>query len=95
MWLIVWPVSNHRIRSHLLVRLTRLCIGETRCGLHWHVVTQLLLLSCLCFRKDAKKVQKLEAQIPYHEGRGNKDEAAKLREQVEDIWTKARQAAAF
>lgn len=49
----------------------------------------------LCSRKDAKKVQKLEAQIPYHEGRGNKDEAAKLREQIEDIWSKARQAAAF
>jgi len=44
-------------------------------------------------RKDAKKVQKLEAQIPYHEGRGNKDEAQKIRDQVAAIWEKAKEAA--
>lgn len=44
-------------------------------------------------RKDAKKVSKLEAQIPYHEGRGNKEEVEKIKEQVEAIWEKAREAA--
>eukprot|EP00529_Nitzschia_sp_RCC80_P001309 CAMPEP_0113492032 /NCGR_PEP_ID=MMETSP0014_2-20120614/27862_1 /TAXON_ID=2857 /ORGANISM="Nitzschia sp." /LENGTH=93 /DNA_ID=CAMNT_0000385841 /DNA_START=200 /DNA_END=481 /DNA_ORIENTATION=- /assembly_acc=CAM_ASM_000159 len=43
-------------------------------------------------RKDAKKVAKLEAQIPYHEGRGNKDEVSKIKEQVEEIWRKTREA---
>ena len=51
------------------------------------------LLSCSrSFRKDAKKVQKLEAQIPYHEGRGNKEEVEKIKEQVALIWGKAREA---
>lgn len=44
-------------------------------------------------RKDAKKVQKLESQIPYHEGRGNFEEAQKVREQIEDIWRKAKETA--
>lgn len=44
-------------------------------------------------RKDAKKVAKLEAQIPYHEGRGNKEEVEKIKEQVADIWAKTREAA--
>ncbi|EJK53522.1 hypothetical protein THAOC_27029 [Thalassiosira oceanica] len=43
-------------------------------------------------RKDQKKVDKLTAQIPYHEGRGNKDEVTKIKEQVESIWQKARDA---
>jgi len=46
-----------------------------------------------CCRKDAKKVSKLEAQIPYHEGRGNKDEVDKIKEQIDAIWEKAREAA--
>jgi len=33
---------------------------------------------------------KLEAQIPYHEGRGNMEEADKIREQIADIMAKAR-----
>ena len=41
------------------------------------------------YRKDAKKVAKLESQIPYHEGRGNKDEAEKIRQQIKAIWDKA------
>ena len=45
------------------------------------------------YRKDAKKVSKLEAQIPYHEGRGNKEEVEKIKAQVEAIWEKAREAA--
>ena len=58
----------------------------------------LLLLSLIIWaspnnRKDAKKVSKLEAQIPYHEGRGNKDEVEKIKQQVADIWEKAREAA--
>lgn len=44
-------------------------------------------------RKDAKKVSKLEAQIPYHEGRGNKEEVAKIKEQIDAIWAKTREAA--
>ena len=44
-------------------------------------------------RKDAKKVSKLEAQIPYHEGRGDKEAAEKIRQQIEDIWTKTKEAA--
>jgi hypothetical protein len=45
------------------------------------------------YRKDAKKVSKLEAQIPYHEGRGNKDEVEKIKEQIASIWEKTREAA--
>eukprot|EP00587_Corethron_hystrix_P015239 CAMPEP_0113325598 /NCGR_PEP_ID=MMETSP0010_2-20120614/17878_1 /TAXON_ID=216773 ORGANISM="Corethron hystrix, Strain 308" /NCGR_SAMPLE_ID=MMETSP0010_2 /ASSEMBLY_ACC=CAM_ASM_000155 /LENGTH=44 /DNA_ID=CAMNT_0000185483 /DNA_START=74 /DNA_END=205 /DNA_ORIENTATION=+ /assembly_acc=CAM_ASM_000155 len=30
-------------------------------------------------KKEAKKVSKLEAQIPFHEGRGNKEEAEKIK----------------
>ncbi|KAL9178633.1 hypothetical protein ACHAXT_001971 [Thalassiosira profunda] len=44
-------------------------------------------------KKDQKKVDKLTAQIPYHEGRGNKEEVAKIKEQVEAIWEKTREAA--
>eukprot|EP00804_Cyclotella_cryptica_P019643 CCRYP_013992-RA/>CCRYP_013992-RA protein AED:0.09 eAED:0.09 QI:319/1/1/1/1/1/2/278/60 len=44
-------------------------------------------------KKDQKKVDKLEAQIPYHEGRGNLDEVTKIKEQVAAIWDKAREAA--
>lgn len=43
-------------------------------------------------RKDQKKVTKLEAQIPYHEGRGNKEEVTKIKEQIAAIWEKAREA---
>lgn len=44
------------------------------------------------YRKDAKKVTKLEAQIPYHQGRGNTDEVDKIKNQIESIWAKARAA---
>ena len=50
----------------------------------------LLTFFVLVYRRDAKKVAKLESQIPYHEGRGNKEEAQKLKDQVEAIWEKAR-----
>jgi len=40
----------------------------------------------------SKKVTKLEAQIPYHEGRGNKEEAEKIRQQIKAIWDKAIEA---
>lgn len=43
-------------------------------------------------KKDQKKVTKLESQIPYHEGRGNKDEVVKIKEQIEAIWTKTKEA---
>jgi len=45
------------------------------------------------YRKDQKKVDKLTAQIPYHEGRGNFEEVEKIRQQVEAIWQKTREAA--
>jgi hypothetical protein len=43
-------------------------------------------------KKDLKKVTKLESQIPYHEGRGNKDEVQKIKDQVEKIWQKTKEA---
>ncbi len=43
-------------------------------------------------RKDAKKVAKLEAMIPYHEGRKNDEEVTKLKEQIASIWEKAKEA---
>ena len=52
-----------------------------------------LFFSLVANRKDQKKVTKLEAQIPYHEGRGNKEEAEKLRQQIADIWDKAKETA--
>jgi hypothetical protein len=50
-------------------------------------------VSFVVSRKDAKKVSKLEAQIPYHEGRGNKEEVEKIKEQVAAIWVKTKEAA--
>ena len=44
-------------------------------------------------RKDQKKVDKLTAMIPYHEGRKNDAEVAKIKDQVETIWQKTRDAA--
>jgi hypothetical protein len=35
----------------------------------------------------------LEAQIPYHEGRSNKEEVEKIKAQVAAIWEKTREAA--
>lgn len=43
-------------------------------------------------RKDAKKVAKLESQIPFHEGRGNLEEVTKIKDQIAAIWEKAREA---
>jgi len=43
-------------------------------------------------KKDLKKVTKLEAQIPYHEGRGNKEEVTKIKNKVDAIWDKTREA---
>jgi len=42
-------------------------------------------------RKEQKKVDKLSSQIPYHEGRGNKEEVDKIKQQVEAIWVKAKE----
>eukprot|EP00979_Chaetoceros_neogracilis_P003247 scaffold575_cov158-Chaetoceros_neogracile.AAC.2 len=44
-------------------------------------------------KKDQKKVFKLTAMIPYHEGRRNDAEVAKIKEQVESIWQKTKEAA--
>jgi len=38
-------------------------------------------------------VAKLEAQIPYHEGRGEADKVDKLKDQIKSIWDKAKEAA--
>ena len=43
-------------------------------------------------KKDQKKVAKLEAQIPYHQGRGDMEEVEKIKGQVEVLWAKARAA---
>eukprot|EP00557_Chaetoceros_sp_GSL56_P010332 CAMPEP_0176478354 /NCGR_PEP_ID=MMETSP0200_2-20121128/1139_1 /TAXON_ID=947934 /ORGANISM="Chaetoceros sp., Strain GSL56" /LENGTH=62 /DNA_ID=CAMNT_0017874281 /DNA_START=87 /DNA_END=275 /DNA_ORIENTATION=- len=43
-------------------------------------------------KKDQKKVDKLTAMIPYHEGRGNKEEVEKIKQQIDDIWQKAKEA---
>eukprot|EP00571_Detonula_confervacea_P015540 CAMPEP_0172309620 /NCGR_PEP_ID=MMETSP1058-20130122/10264_1 /TAXON_ID=83371 /ORGANISM="Detonula confervacea, Strain CCMP 353" /LENGTH=60 /DNA_ID=CAMNT_0013022279 /DNA_START=90 /DNA_END=272 /DNA_ORIENTATION=- len=43
-------------------------------------------------KKEQKKVDKLSAQIPYHEGRGNKEEVTKIKERVDAIWIKAKEA---
>jgi hypothetical protein len=37
-------------------------------------------------------VDKLTAMIPYHEGRGNKEEVEKIKQQVDDIVEKAKEA---
>ena len=47
----------------------------------------------ISFRKDQKKVTKLEAKIPYFEGRGNTEEVEKIKQQIETIWVKTREAA--
>lgn len=60
-----------------------------------HYFDFVVFLPCAFHRKDQKKVTKLEAQIPYHEGRGNKDEVVKIKEQIADIWEKAKLAAAM
>jgi hypothetical protein len=44
------------------------------------------------YRKDQKKVDKLTAQLPYHEGRGNMEEVTKIKGQIESFWEKAREA---
>lgn len=44
-------------------------------------------------RKEQKKVTKLEAQIPYHVGRGEKEEADKIQQKIDAIWAKAKEAA--
>ena len=43
-------------------------------------------------KKDQKKVDKLAAQIPYHEGRGNLEEVTKIKDKIEEITEKAREA---
>lgn len=60
---------------------------------HTNHSISLTLSSTTQHRKDQKKVDKLTAQIPYHEGRGNKEEVEKIKSQVEAIWTKTREAA--
>ena len=45
------------------------------------------------YRKDQKKVDKLNAQIPYHEGRGEHEEVTKIKDKVDAIWAKTRAAA--
>eukprot|EP00527_Entomoneis_sp_CCMP2396_P002552 CAMPEP_0198137846 /NCGR_PEP_ID=MMETSP1443-20131203/1303_1 /TAXON_ID=186043 /ORGANISM="Entomoneis sp., Strain CCMP2396" /LENGTH=62 /DNA_ID=CAMNT_0043799407 /DNA_START=69 /DNA_END=257 /DNA_ORIENTATION=- len=44
-------------------------------------------------KKDQKKVDKLTAQIPFHDSRGNKEDVLKINEQIASITLKARQAA--
>lgn len=51
------------------------------------------LFSQPSYRKDQKKLSKLEAQIPYYQGRGNNEEVDKLKQQIEEIKRQAREAA--
>eukprot|EP00520_Triparma_pacifica_P012018 CAMPEP_0118632228 /NCGR_PEP_ID=MMETSP0785-20121206/327_1 /TAXON_ID=91992 /ORGANISM="Bolidomonas pacifica, Strain CCMP 1866" /LENGTH=63 /DNA_ID=CAMNT_0006522973 /DNA_START=247 /DNA_END=438 /DNA_ORIENTATION=+ len=46
-------------------------------------------------KKDAKKVKKLEAQIPYYEGRRENEEAEKIRQQVTAIIDRAKAEQGF
>ena len=65
----------------------------SKCALNKQIVF-LLFDELLCsYRKDKKKVDKLQSQIPYHEGRGNKEEVEKIKEQIEEIWERTREAA--
>ena len=41
-------------------------------------------------KKDKKKVDKLTPKIAFHEGKNEKDEAQKIRDQIANIWEKAR-----
>mmetsp|Transcript_20052 Transcript_20052/g.30390 ORF Transcript_20052/g.30390 Transcript_20052/m.30390 type:complete len:140 (+) Transcript_20052:75-494(+) len=43
-------------------------------------------------KKEQKKVDKLSAQIPYHQGRGNMEEVTKIKGQIDSIWEKAKEA---
>jgi len=43
-------------------------------------------------KKDQKKVDKLTAMIPYHEGRQHAEEVGKIKEKVDAIWQKAKEA---
>eukprot|EP00519_Triparma_laevis_P008547 CAMPEP_0182519712 /NCGR_PEP_ID=MMETSP1321-20130603/45236_1 /TAXON_ID=91990 /ORGANISM="Bolidomonas sp., Strain RCC1657" /LENGTH=63 /DNA_ID=CAMNT_0024727697 /DNA_START=380 /DNA_END=571 /DNA_ORIENTATION=+ len=46
-------------------------------------------------KKDTKKIKKLEAQIPYYEGRREDAEAQKIREQITAIVDKAKAEQGF
>eukprot|EP00567_Pseudictyota_dubia_P011130 CAMPEP_0197432160 /NCGR_PEP_ID=MMETSP1175-20131217/264_1 /TAXON_ID=1003142 /ORGANISM="Triceratium dubium, Strain CCMP147" /LENGTH=60 /DNA_ID=CAMNT_0042960165 /DNA_START=86 /DNA_END=268 /DNA_ORIENTATION=- len=46
-------------------------------------------------KKGAKKIAKLEAQIPYHEGRSETDEVEKIKQKVADIRQKEMEAQGF
>eukprot|EP00548_Thalassiothrix_antarctica_P006173 CAMPEP_0194137226 /NCGR_PEP_ID=MMETSP0152-20130528/7154_1 /TAXON_ID=1049557 /ORGANISM="Thalassiothrix antarctica, Strain L6-D1" /LENGTH=72 /DNA_ID=CAMNT_0038834171 /DNA_START=82 /DNA_END=298 /DNA_ORIENTATION=- len=46
-------------------------------------------------KKEKKKVDKLEAQIPYYDARKEQDEVNKLRGKIDKIWDKARAERAF
>jgi len=52
----------------------------------------IFVLYLIC-RKDQKKISKLEAQIPYYQGRGNTEEVEKLKQQIEELKRQAREAA--
>jgi hypothetical protein len=84
------------ILSTALSSLVKYLVTEVQ-RFHWLLLFNLLAYSshpcCFTLRKDAKKVSKLEAQIPYHEGRGNKDEVEKIKAQVAAIWEKAKESA--
>jgi len=57
-----------------------------------HLLSPPSIANC---RKDQKKVDKLTAQIPYHDGRGEKDEVEKIKGRIDSIWAKAKEAQGF
>ena len=52
----------------------------------------MLSRSSKLYRKEQKKVDKLSAQIPYHEGRGETEEVTKIKGKIDTIWAKAKEA---
>ena len=54
---------------------------------------EIYVVITISHRKDQKKVTKLEVKIPYVEGRENKEEVDKIKQQIESIWVKTREAA--
>ena len=69
-----------------------LVLSECFCRSLDLVFLSMFLLVVDINRKDQKKVSKLEAQIPYHQGRGNMEEVEKIKEQVASIWAKTKEA---
>jgi len=102
-WLRIKRKKKSPSRSESMIGISELCLKRTlttqrrrshrSCSLPSLTTNQSFSVSLKHHRKDQKKVDKLTAQIPYHEGRGNKEEVEKIKAQVDAIWQKTREAA--